>query len=415
LYYIIKYARLTEEKLIETIMDKIEEILARGVEKVYPSREALEKILKSDKKLKLYQGFDPTGSQLHVGHLTGLMKLKQFQQSGHKVIFLIGDVTATIGDPSGKTEGRRVLSRDEVNKYAEKYKEQASRVLDFDGANPVEIKFNSEWWDKMNALEFGKISHYLTYAQVVERDLFQERKKSGQDVFMNEFFYPLLQAYDSVVMDVDLELGGNDQMFNMMMGRKLMRNMKSKEKFVMTLPLLTDSSGKKIGKTEGNVIALDAEPSEFYGMIMSFSDDIIVKGFEQLTDVPMSEVDEIKSKIKVGENPMIFKKKLAYELTRMLNDEERAEKAAMDFDKRFSKGELPENLEVRSVEPGQLLVEIMVSLELAPSKSEARRLIEQGAVKINGEGIDDVNYIYDLSGENILQVGKLRVVKIMSS
>jgi len=391
-------------------MDKIDDVLTRGVEKIYPSKQALAAKLRSGKKLKLYQGFDPTGPKLHIGHLVGLMKLKQFQELGHKVIFLIGDVTATIGDPSGKTTVRKVLTRKEVEINAKSYKEQASRILDFEGENPVEIQYNSRWYDEMNALEFAKITHYLTFAQISERDLFRERQKAGQDIYMNEFVYPVLQAYDSVAMDVDLEVGGSDQMFNMMMGRKLMRNILNKEKFVITTSLLADSQGRKIGKTEGNVIALDSEPDDFYGMIMSLPDDAIIKCFELITDMPMKEVEEIRVKISRGENPMTFKKRLAYELTKILNNVDEAQKAAKNFDRVFRDKKVPDKLKEVTVLASNI-VGVLVSAGLATSKSDARRLVEQNGVRVDGKVVD-LKKEFEVGKEYIVQVGRLKFAKV---
>jgi len=286
----------------------LDELLTRAVDRIYPTKEDLEELLKKDKKLRVYQGFDPTGQNLHIGHMIGLRKLKQWQDLGHKVIFLIGDFTALVGDPSGKSESRKMLNKKDVLQNAKTYKEQAGKILNFSGDNPAEVRFNSEWLAKMSGLEFIKISSLLSLQQVIERDLFQERLKSGQDLFMNEFFYPVMQAYDSVAMDIDVEIGGVDQTFNMLMGRKLIRHMLKKDKFVMTTPLLTDSSGQKIGKTEGNVIAMIDRPSELYRKIMALGDDVIVKGLEYLTDVPINEIGEIEQKIKSGENPIKFRK-----------------------------------------------------------------------------------------------------------
>jgi len=391
-------------------MDKIEELLVRGVENIYPDRETLEKLLRSGKKIKLYQGFDPTGPQLHIGHMAGLMKLRQFQKLGHKVIFLIGDVTATIGDPSGKTTARKMLSREEVEENAKNYKNQASKILDFDGDNPVEIRFNSEWFDKMSALEFASITHHLTYAQVAERDLFQERKKSNQDVYMNEFFYPLLQAYDSVAMDIDLEVGGNDQMFNMMMGRKLMRNMVQKEKYVMTLSLLSDSEGKKIGKTEGNVIALDSKSEDLYGMIMKLPDEVIVKCFELITEVEMSAIENIKDQIARGENPMRFKAELAYELVAMLNGEEAARNASAHFDSVIRSGEMPEEIDEKEVNSTDI-VGVLLEVGFVSSKSEARRLVEHRGVKVDGETVD-LSFSFNSGDQRVVRAGKLRFSRV---
>ena len=388
------------------------ELLTRGVEKIYPTREALEKELQSGKKLRIYQGFDPTGPKLHLGHMVGLLKLKQWQKLGHKVIFLVGDITATIGDPSGKTTARKMLSKEEVIKNAKNYIQQAGKILDFAGKNPVEIRYNSEWYGKMNALEFARIAHFLTYSQVIERDLFREREKSGQDIFVNEFFYPLLQAYDSVAMNVDLEVGGNDQMFNMMMGRKLMRNMLHKEKFVMTTPLLVDTAGKKIGKTEGNVIALDSDPNELFGMIMNLSDDIIAKCFELLTEVPMAEIEEMEKEMPGKLNPRDAKIRLAKEIVTLLFGVEAADKAAAEFEKVFSRKELPENIAEIELSGTFPLPQFLLELRLVSSNSEARRLISAGAVEIDGARCGDHKATISTHSGMIIKVGKRRFAKI---
>src|SRR3989338_2503860 len=333
------------------IMDKIEELLTRGVEKIYPSKEDLEKILRSGKKLKLYQGFDPTGMQLHIGHMVGLRKLKQWQDLGHEVIFLIGDFTGMVGDPSGKTTSRKMLSENEIKNNAKSYIEQAKSILRFTGKNPVKIHYNSEWLGKLSAIEFLRITSLLSVQQVYERDLFQRRQKEGNDVFMNEFLYPVMQAYDSVALNVDLEIGATDQTFNMLMGRKLMRHMLKKDKFVMVTPLLIDSEGRKIGKTEGNVIGITDKPDDLFGEIMGLSDGVIVKGFEYLTDVSMEEVHRISTQVKWGTNPMEFKKRLAFEIVKELNSEEDAKRAQEHFESTLQKKEMPEDIPTFEMRP----------------------------------------------------------------
>lgn len=373
-------------------MDKIDELLSRGVEKIYPSREALEKVLRSGQKIRLYQGFDPTGAQLHLGHLAGLMKLRQWQKLGHQVIFLIGDLTATIGDPSGKNTVRKPLTKEQVLANARTYQEQASRVLDFTGPNPVEIKHNSQWWAKMNVSDVMKLTSLTTHAQVIERDLFQKRVKEGKDIFLSELLYPLLQGYDSVAMDVDLEIGGTDQTFNMLMGRTLMKKIKNKEKFVMTTPLLTDAAGNKIGKTADNVIALTASPNELYGQIMSLGDDVITRSFEFLTEQPREEVKRIERTIRNGENPMECKKQLAFTLTAMLNDTAAATKAQGEFERVFQKGQLPVyDISIYHTQPGERnIISLLVETKLSSSTSEAKRLVEQGGVAIGSEQMNNV-------------------------
>lgn len=395
-------------------MDKIEEILTRGVTKIYPSKEELEKVLRSGKKLRLYQGFDPTGPQLHLGHMVGLRKLRQWQDLGHHVIFLIGDFTGMVGDPSGKTAARKVLSHEEVLENARTYKKQAGKILRFTGENPVEIKYNGEWLGKMSAIDFIKITRFLSVNQVIQRDMFQERLKREENIYMNEFSYPVMQAYDSVVLNVDLEIGGTDQMFNMLLGRKLMRHMLHKEKFVMTTPLFTDSDGRKIGKTEGNVIALTDKPTDLFGKIMALPDDIIIKGFEYLTDVPINEVRIIEKNISKGDNPIKYKKQLAFEITKELNDVSTAQNAQESFEKTVQKKELPENIleaKITSNEPMKL-DRLIFESGLTPSKSEAKRIIEQGGVEVDGNRIIDPSKLIKPKDNMLIKAGKRKIVKI---
>ena len=255
---------------------KIEELLSRGVEHVYPSREALEHVLMSSRKIRLYSGIDPTG-KLHIGHLALLRKLRQFQDLGHEVIILIGDFTAAIGDPTDKTAARKSLTRQQVLANAQNYKEQISKILDFKKSN-VKFLYNSEWINVLKPVDLLEIASNFTVARFLERDMFQKRAQEGRDILLHEFLYPLFQSYDSIAMDVDLEVGGNDQSFNMLRGRDLMKKMKNKEKFVMALKLLADPSGKKMGKSEGNFIALDDSPKEIFGKIMSWPDSLIEIG-----------------------------------------------------------------------------------------------------------------------------------------
>lgn len=388
-------------------MDKIDELLTRGVDKIYPTKEDLEKVLRSGKILKVYQGFDPTSETLHIGHMLGLKKLQQWQRLGHKVIFLIGDFTAMVGDPSGKTTARKILTHEEVIKNARTYKNQVEKILDFNGPNPVEIKRNGDWLSKMSAIDFFKLSHHLTYNQIAERDLFQERQREGEDVYLNEFLYPFMQAYDSVAMDVDVEIGGTDQTFNMLMGRKLMRNILKKDKFVMTTPLLTDSTGAKIGKTEGNVIALNDNPTELYRKIMALGDDIIINGLKYLTDVPLKEIIEIDTKLKNGEHPINFKKRLAFEIVKQLNNEKDASKGASEFERIIQNKELPED--IATFYSNDEHINILIALHLAGlagSISEAKRLIHQKGVFVDHTLIDDPNHEINIMTEHLLRVGR---------
>lgn len=390
-------------------MDKIEELLSRGVDTIYPTKTELEKVLRSGKKLKLYQGFDPTGTQLHIGHMVGFRKLRQWQDLGHHVIFLIGDGTGQAGDPSGKTKARDTfLTREELRKNATDYVKQASKIVRFDGENPVEILFNGNWLNKLTLVDILKIAQNFSLQQLAERDLFQERMKKGESVNLREFLYPLLQAYDSVAMAVDLEIGGTDQSFNMLCGRTLVKAMLGKEKFVMTTPLLTDAQGRKIGKTEGNVIALTDKPEDLYGKLMALPDDVIVKGLEYLTDVPMQEIADIEKKLKEGDHPMQFKKQFAFEIVKQLHSENDAQYAQEHFQKTVQEKERPvEQTEVTLTKDQTTvpLANVLIVIGVAQSNSEGKRLIEQGGISVNGEKITDPNTNF----ADLIKAGKVSV------
>lgn len=395
-------------------MDKIDALLTRGVDTIFPSKEELEKVLRSGKKLKLYQGFDPTGTQLHIGHMVGFRKLRQWQDLGHEVIFLIGDGTGQAGDPSGKIKSReKFFTREELRNNAADYVMQASKIVRFEGENAVKILYNGDWLNKLGLVEILEIIGHFSLQQLVERDLFQERMKKGETVNMREFLYPVLQGYDSVAMQVDLELGGSDQLFNMLVGRQLVKDYVQKEKFVMTTPLLTDSTGRKIGKSEGNVIALTDVPEDLFGKIMSLGDDVISKSLEYLTDIPIEEINQMNQSLKSGENPMNMKKRLAYEIVKQLNTEEEAQKGQEYFEKTVQNKELPEDIQSVSLSAEQTvdLSELLVTLTLASSKSEAKRLIEQGGVEIDGNKVT-ANQKPQINDGSIIKVGKRRIVKV---
>lgn len=357
--------------------DKINELLTRGVDRVYPSKEKLEEVLRSGKKIKLYQGFDPTGDKLHLGHMVGLRKHRQWQDLGHEVIFLIGDGTGQAGDPTGKKKTReKFFTREELRENAKNYLAQAGKIVRFDGDNPIKVLYNGDWLDKLTKVEILNIAQYFTLSQLSERDMFQERIKEGNEVNMREFLYPLFQAYDSVVMDVDLELGGSDQTFNMLAGRTLMKAMKNKEKFVMTMPLLADSKGVKIGKSEGNVIGLTDSPSDLFGKIMALGDDAIIPMFTLLTDVSLVEIEAFDIKKEV----MNLKKRVASIIVETLHDKEKAEEALENFENTFSKKEFPEDARVIETKEEEKIIDIVVENKLVESKAEFRRLVEAGAV-----------------------------------
>ncbi|KKS84511.1 MAG: Tyrosine-tRNA ligase [Candidatus Gottesmanbacteria bacterium GW2011_GWA1_43_11] len=396
-------------------MDAIDTLLTRGVDQIYPSREALEKVLRSGKKLKLYQGFDPTGTQLHIGHMVGFRKLRQWQDLGHEVIFLIGDGTGQAGDPSGKKRSReKYLTQEELRQNGRDYVLQSGKIMLFDGPNPVRILYNADWLNKLSLVEILTIAGHFTLQQMLERDLYQERLKSNEDVSLREFMYPLLQGYDSVAMQVDLELGGSDQMFNMLAGRKLVKSYLNKEKYVMTVPLLTDSKGTKIGKTEGNVIGLTDAPHELFSKIMALGDDAIINCFILLTDKPEAEISEMKKQIAGSTNPMTFKKLLAWEITAQLNNPTQATQAQDYFEKTFQSHDLShvEEFKISNLSANPIaILELLMQAKTAASKSEARRLVEQNAVEVDQTVVDIVNTNVTLKSGMTLRVGKKKFLR----
>ena len=395
-------------------MDQIDELLTRGVEKIYPSRAALEKVLRSGKKLRLYQGFDPSMPNLHLGNLVGVLKLKEFQDLGHEVIFMVGDFTGMIGDPTEKASVRPRLTRKQVLDNSKSWKNQAGRILKFTGSNAAKMEFNSRWNDKITFKDLIEFSANFTVQQMIERDFFQKRLKEDKPIFLHEFLYPLAQAIDSVKMNVDLEIGGNDQTFNMLCGRTLMRAISGKEKFVLATKLLVNSQGNKVGKTTGNALFLNATPEDMYGGIMSFPDEVIVPGFELLTQVPINLIQEISISVTTGDvNPMKFKKQLAFEIVKMLYSERKAQAAENRFERVFQKRELPAMISAYPVKKGELLVDILAKSGLALSKSEAKRLISQGSVKIQDSVIKDRQLrLTDKHHQSVLKVGKRRFLKL---
>lgn len=397
-------------------MDKIDELLTRAVDSIYPSKETLEKVLRSGKKLTLYQGFDPTGTQLHIGHMVGFRKLAQWQALGHKVIFLIGTGTGLAGDPSGKVRAReKFLTEEELKQNAKDYVMQAAKLVKFEGDNPIEIVYNGDWLNKLTLAEILDIAGHFTVQQLIERDLFQERLKKEEAINLREFLYPLLQGYDSVAMKVDLELGGTDQTFNMLAGRQLVKDYLNKEKFVMTTPLLTDSQGTKIGKSEGNVIGLTDKPEELFGKVMALPDSSIAKAFEYLTDLPMDEIKKIDIAMREGNNPVVYKKLLAFEIVKQLNNENSAKKAQEEFERVVQKKEIPTNVPILEISHDGNLIsysDLLLRSATASSKSEAKRLIEQGGVKIDNEVVTGPSKEITLEDNMVLQVGKRKFVKI---
>lgn len=389
---------------------KMQTLLERGVENIFPKREFLEEKLKSGKPLTLYCGYDPTGPTLHIGHAITLMKLRDFQELGHKVIMLIGDFTALIGDPTDKGAARVRQTREQVLENCKLYQQQAGAILKFDGENPAELRFNNDWLGKLSFADVIELASHFTVQQMLERDMFEKRMQEEKPIYLHEFFYPLMQGYDSVAMDVDGECGGNDQTFNMLAGRDLLKDLKGKEKFVIATKLLVDSNGKKMGKSEGNMIALSDTAEDMFGKVMRWSDDMIFKGFELCTRVPMHEVQEIENAMKNGANPRDFKLNLAYHVTQMFLGDEAARKGREHFASVIQSSEKP--LEIPELHPtASDIVTVLVEAGFVESRGEARRQIEGGGVKINDEKVESVEA--QTKPGDIIQKGKRFFVKVV--
>ncbi len=376
----------------------------------------LKERLNSGKKLRVKLGADPTAPDLHLGHYVVLRKLRDFQELGHTVVFIIGDFTALIGDPSGRSKTRPPLTREQIEENAKTYFEQVFSMLDKD---KTEIHFNSEWLSKIDLEEWIKISSRFTVARILERDDFLNRYKAGVPIFFHEFFYPVMQAYDSVAIKADVELGGSDQKFNLMMGRKLQETYEIPPQIAMIMPILRGLDGvKKMSKSLGNYVGITEDANSMYGKIMSIPDELISEYYFLILDKSEKEVKEIDQIIKNGtENPMKLKMKLAFEIAKLFHSEEEAQKAEENFKKVFSNREIPNDIEELPVtnilENGLLdIVKLLARNKIVKSKSEARRLIQQGAVKINGQKILDFKLPVKVSDGDILKVGKRKFFKI---
>jgi len=393
---------------------EINELLTRGVAAVYPSKEFLESRLKSGDKLTIYHGVDPTGPTLHVGHSVPLFKLAQFQQLGHQIIFLIGDMTATIGDPTDKMAARVPLTKEEVLENSKLYKKQASKIIKFSGENPAKLRYNSKWLAKLSLADTFKVYSNMTYAQTIKRDMFQKRIAEGKDLYLHEFMYPMMQGYDSVALDVDGEIGGNDQTFNMLVGRDLMKKLKNKEKFVVCTKLLTDASGKKMGKTEGNMVALDEDANQMFGKVMSWADGLILSGLELCTRLPMEKIQEIKSKLDNGLNPRDAKLILAGEITAIYHGQKKAREAKKNFLAVFSDKSRMGEVKETKAEVGELLMDVVSREKLVSSKSDFRRLVSEGAVSNTETKEKITDPFFKITSNLTIRIGPLRFLKIIA-
>jgi tyrosyl-tRNA synthetase len=396
---------------IDTEPKKIDELLTRGVEEVIVFEDLKKKLL-SGRQLRIKFGVDPTAPDLHIGHAVPLRKLKQFQALGHKVILLIGDYTAMIGDPSGRNVTRPMLTKAEVKKNMKTYIKQAGRILDM---KKVELRYNSDWYKNKGWAFLMDLTGKITVARVLDRDDFQKRLKEGTDIQMQEIFYPLMQGYDSVELKSDVEIGGSDQKFNMLMGRRVQKRYDQPEQEVMTFTLLEGTDGeKKMSKTYGNFIALLDPPEEMFGKVMSIPDKLITKYFELATEVASGVIAEYKKQMEAGKNPRDIKTILAKEITKIYHGEKAAAAAQINFDKMFRDKELPEEMiKLHTVGSSIILLEALTSAGLASSRSEARRLLEQGGVKVDGNVVKDPTFSVPIN--SVIQKGKRGFVRIVRS
>ena len=387
------------------------EIIKQGVDEIIGENDLIEK-LKQGKKLTVKVGFDPTAPDLHLGHTVILRKMRQFQDLGHKVIFLIGDFTGKIGDPSGKNKTRPPLTDEEIKANANTYAEQVFNVLDKD---KTVIDFNSRWGDQMTAADMIKLSAQSTVARMIERDDFSKRYKNNQPISIHEFLYPLMQGQDSVELEADVELGGTDQKFNLLVGRDLQKNQGMSPQTIITLPLLEGLDGiKKMSKSENNYIGITEDADQIFGKTMSIPDEIMFKWFDLLSLQSTEEIEKIKKSVDEGDNPRDAKIILALELTKRFTAEKEAETAKENFFKKFAKNELPSDIEEKTVEhKGDYpLPNLLKDIGFASSTSEALRLISQGAVKIDQIKVDSKDFHVESNTKKLIQVGKKKITYI---
>jgi len=387
----------------------VDELLTRGVEQVIP-KDGLTEKLKKGQKIRLYLGIDPTSPNIHLGNAIPLRKLRDFQNMGHEVLFLVGSFTALIGDTSDKDAMRKPMTPEEIERNFHTYKEQASKILDF---SKSKIVYNGDWLSKLSFKNVVELAQHFTVQQMIERDMYQKRLEAGKPIGLHEFFYPLMQGYDSVHMEVDLEVGGSDQLFNMLAGRTLLKSYKNKEKFVLTTPLIEGLDGRKMSKSYGNTVNITDEPSDMFGKIMSMADELIIKYFILCTDVPMKEIDEIDAGLKAGNNPRDAKMRLAREIVTIYHDKNAGLSAEQEFINVFKKGGTPDEIPEFKLKGEKNIIDLLEKCKLVDSRSDAKRVVQQGGVKINDKKIDDVNKVIKLEKGMVIQVGKRRFAKII--
>ncbi len=396
------------------------QVISRGVVEIVPEDELKQKVIKSvvtGKPLKVKLGLDPSAPDIHIGHTVVMQKLRQFQELGHQVQLIIGDFTGRIGDPTGKSETRKQLTEEDVQRNAETYRQQIFKILD---PEKTQVNFNSEWLAPMTFADVVKLSAKVTVARMLERDDFTKRYTSGQPISIHEFFYPLMQGMDSVALESDIELGGTDQKFNLLMGRTLQKEYGKDTQVAIMTPIIEGLDGvQKMSKSLGNYIGIDEAPNEIYGKAMSVPDELMTKYFELVTDLSLEELAELTEGLKSGAvHPRDAKMKLAHTLVRMYHGQEAADAAQEHFVTVFQQRALPEDIEEKEIPAAELdngkirLIKLLTLLGFAASNGEARRSIQQGAVKLNEEKISDPNAEVELAGGEIIQVGKRKFAKL---
>lgn len=396
---------------IVTDEKKIDEILDRYTEEILPTREELKKKLLSGKRLKIYIGADPTGKDLHLGHGVAFFLVEEFRKLGHEIIILFGGFTAMIGDPTGKDSARVKLTSKEVKENMKGWKEQVSKIVSFkDFFNKPKIVNNNDWYSKMTLGQITEIATNFTVQHMIERDMFDKRMKEGRPIYLHEFFYPMLHGYDSVVLDVDVEVGGTDQTFNMLAGRTLLNKIKNKDKTVVSIPLLANpKTGKKMSKSEGSYIAILDESNNMFGKVMALPDEMILNVLKYTTKATVEKIKEVREKIEA--NPKEAKTETAFEVVKTYHNENLANKAKENWERTFSKKEVTEDTKEFETEKEKDLVDFLIENKIVSSKSEFRRLIDSGAISVfNGEKISDPKY--KLEKEEVLKVGKKNIFKI---
>ena len=391
-------------------LQKISDLLNRGTVEVQVKRD-LEKKLLSGKVLNIKLGIDPSGADLHIGHMVVIRKLKEFQELGHHIKLLFGNFTGQIGDPTDKSETRRQKTQAELEKNAEHYLAQAKKILD---VKKVEVVWNADWLSPMTFADVVKLASNFTVAQMLERDMFQKRLATGAPISLHEFFYPLMQGYDSVALKADVELGGTDQTFNLLAGRVLQKAYGQIPQDIMTLPILEGVDGKmKMGKSTGNYIGVNDAPGEMFGKIMSIPDNMILRYFELATNIAAKKLEEVKKALAGGQNPRDLKMQLGKQLVTEYHDATSAKNAEAEFINVFSKKEMPEEIELKLTPHDKInILELLSESGLVASKGEGRRLITQGGVKVDGKRIESIEHEIDLKKEKIIQVGKRKFLKV---